>query len=85
MLTNHTPSPALSYDGIDGNGNVLGVVVCRQTYEWDDRGLLVLSETQDPLCFADELVDDKDVMKGVRQESDLCEYKPKCDVIVIEE
>lgn len=83
MLTNHTPSPALTYDGIDGADVVFGVIVCRQTYEWNDEGLLVLSEIQDPLCFADELVDDKDVMKGVLQESDLCEYKPKCDVIVL--
>lgn len=83
MLTNHTPSPALIYDGIDGTDTVFGVIVCRQTYEWNDKGLLVLSETQDPLCFADELVDDKDVMKGVLQESDLCEYKPKCDVLVL--
>lgn len=83
MLQNHTPSPALSYDGIDGIGNVFGVIVCRQTYEWNDKGLLVLSKTQDPLCFTDELVDDSDMMKGVRQESDLCEYKPKCDVLVL--
>lgn len=45
-----------------------------QTYEWNDKGLLVLSKIQDSLCFTDKLVGDKDVMKGVLQESDLCEY-----------
>ena len=44
MLINHTS--ALSYDGIDGTDTAFGVVVCRQAYEWHNKGLLVLSDTQ---------------------------------------
>lgn len=82
-LTNHTNSPALNFEGIDGEDNRFETIVCRQTYTWDDTGFLTLSEEQDPLCFADEPIDPNDNMKGTLQESDLCAYKPKCDIIVL--
>ena len=78
---NNTPSPALSFEGVDTQ-QAFHVIVMRQTYSWDETGLLSLAEEQDPLCMMDEIVDPKDVMSGVLQESDLCHYKPKCDVIV---
>ena len=78
---NNTPSPALSFEGVDTE-QAFHVVVMRQTYGWDEQGLLILSDEQDPLCMVDEIVDPEDIMSGVLQESDLCHYKPKCDVIV---
>ncbi len=78
---NNTPSPALSFEGVDTQ-QAFHVVVMRQTYIWNEQGLLILSDEQDPLCMIDEIVDPEDVMSGVLQESDLCHYKPKCDVIV---
>ena len=82
-LTNHTNSPALNYESIDGENNAFETIVCRQTYTWDDTGLLTLVEEQDPLCFMDDPIDPKDNMKGTLQESDLCSYKPKCDILVL--
>lgn len=79
---NNTSSPALSFEGVDTQQG-FHVVVMRQTYTWHETGLLILADEQDPLCMTDELVDPNDVMSGVLQESDLCHYKPKCDVIVI--
>ena len=79
---NNTSSPALSFEGVDTHQE-FHVIVTRQTYTWDESGLLTLALEQDPLCMTDELVDPEDIMSGVLQESDLCHYKPKCDVLVI--
>lgn len=78
---NNTPSPALSFEGVDTQQE-FHVIVMRQTYTWNEQGLLILSDEQDPLCMIDEIVDPIDIMSGVIQESDLCHYKPKCDVLV---
>ncbi len=78
---NNTPSPALSFEGVDTQQE-FHVIVMRQTYTWDEKGLLHLTDEQDPLCMMDEIVDPNDVMSGVIQESDLCHYKPKCDIII---
>lgn len=78
---NNTSSPALSFEGVDTQQE-FHVVVMRQTYTWDKSGLLRLLNEQDPLCMMDEIVDPNDVMSGVIQESDLCHYKPKCDIII---
>lgn len=79
---NNTSSPALSFEGVDAYQE-FHVIVTRHTYTWDETGLLTLAQEQDPLCMTDELVDPEDIMSGVLQESDLCHYKPKCDVLVI--
>lgn len=79
---NNTPSPAINFEGVDTQQE-FHVIVTRQTYTWDTNGLLTLADEQDPLCMMDELVNADDVMSGVLQESDLCHYKPKCDVLVI--
>ncbi len=79
---NNTIHPALNFEGIDQLEQKFHVVVMRQTYTWDNKGLLVLTEEQDPLCMEDRLVDRKDIMSGVVEESDLCHYKPKCDIII---
>lgn len=81
-LINNTRSPALAFYGVDQHEQEFHVVVTRQTYTWDNTGLLVLAEEQDPLCMMDQMVDPSDFMSGVIEESDLCHYKPKCDVLV---
>lgn len=82
-FVNDTPYPALSFEGIDQLSQTFHVVVMRVTCTWDEKGLLQPSDTQDPLCMIDEIADEKDLMSGVIEESDLCHYKPKCDVLVV--
>lgn len=79
---NNTSHPALNFEGIDTIQQEFHVIVMRQTFTWDNTGLMILAETQDPLCMVDEMVDAKDLMSGIVEESDLCHYKPKCDIIV---
>lgn len=81
-LTNTTPYPAIAFEGIDQLGQAFHVVVMRQTYTWNELGLLVVTEDQDPLRFEDQLADPNDLMSGILEESDLAHYKPKCDVII---
>ncbi len=78
---NHTPFPALAFAGIDPLEQPFHVVVLRQTLSWNDRGELRYTDQQLPLCEEDSYFDD-DPRASVREESDLCHYKPKCDVIV---
>ena len=81
-LINPTPYPAIAFEGIDQLNQAFHIVVMRQTYTWNDKGLLVLTDEQDPLCFEDQLADPNDIMSGILEESDLAHYKPKCDVII---
>jgi hypothetical protein len=78
---NHTPFPALAFAGIDQLDQEFHVVVLRQTLTWNDQGQLRYLDEQPPLCEEDSYFDD-DLAASVRQESDLCHYKPLCDVIV---
>lgn len=77
---NHTPFPALAFGGIDQHDQAFHVLVLRQTLSFE-TGTLLLADEQAPLCEVDEYFGEMHVT-GVRQESDLCQYKPKCDVIV---
>ena len=79
---NTTNHPALAFEGIDQLGQSFHVVVMRQTYTWNEQGLLTLADEQDPLRLEDQLIDTKDLMSGIVEESDLAHYKPKCDVII---
>lgn len=81
QFINHTAHPALAFGGIDQHDESFHVVVLRQTLSWDETGLLHLIEDQSPLCEADEYIGDI-ALGDVHQESDLCHYKPKCDVLV---
>ena len=81
-FTNNTTHPALAFEGLDQLGQSFHVVVMRQTYTWNEQGLLVLADEQDPLQVQDQLADPNDLMSGTIEESDLAHYKPKCDVIV---
>lgn len=82
QFINHTAHPALAFGGIDQHEESFHVVVLRQTLSWDADGQLHLVEAQSPLCEADEYVGDI-ALGNVLQESDLCHYKPKCDVLVV--
>jgi hypothetical protein len=81
---NHTPHPALAFVGVDPFDQSFHVVVLRQTYTWNDAGELAFAQEQLPLCEEDEFFNsdlDPD-SDDPRQESDLCQFKPRCDVIV---
>ena len=81
-FTNTTIHPALAFEGSDQLKQKFYVVVMRQTHTWNEQGLLVLADEQDPPCIKDQLIDPDDIMSGVVEESDLARYKPKCDVII---
>ncbi|WP_076902363.1 DUF2169 family type VI secretion system accessory protein [Burkholderia pseudomallei] len=78
---NHTPFPALAFAGVDTREQEFHVVALRQTLTWNETDGLHFSDEQQPLCEADEFFGEN-VQGSVRQESDLCPYKPRCDVIV---
>ncbi|NQE49019.1 DUF2169 family type VI secretion system accessory protein [Herbaspirillum rubrisubalbicans] len=78
---NHTPFPALAFGGVGHNGEAFHVLVLRQTFTWNAASELIFADEQQPLCEADEFFGD-DLQGSVRQESDLCPYKPRCDVII---
>jgi hypothetical protein len=79
-FVNHTPFPALAFEGIDQHDQRFHVVVLRQTLDLTEDGPLYADE-QSPLCEEDAFFDVPG-RSGVREESDLCQFKPKCDVIV---
>jgi hypothetical protein len=80
-FVNHTPFPALAFEGIDQHEQAFHVVVLRQTLTWDAHGKLHYANEQSPLCEEDTYFGAIN-RSAVRQESDLCQYKPRCDVIV---
>lgn len=77
---NHTPFPALAFDGLDQHGQEFHVVVVRQTLDITPAGL-VYADEQAPLCEVDEWLGESN-RSPLYQESDLCQYKPRCDVVV---
>ena len=78
---NPTPFPALAFEGIDQFDQAFHVIVLRQTLTWGTEGTLVYADEQAPLCEVDEYFGALNA-SSIRQESDLCHYKPRCDVIV---
>ncbi len=79
-FVNRTPFPALAFEGVDQNNQAFHVVVLRQTLT-SSTGTLKYADKQAPLCEADEPFGMPGEI-GVRQESDLFLFKPRCDVIV---
>jgi len=77
---NLTAFPALAFEGIDQRSQPFHTVVLRQTLDLTSNGPIFADE-QAPLCAEDAYFGDVG-RSGVRQESDLCHFKPKCDVIV---
>jgi hypothetical protein len=79
-FVNHTPFPALAFEGIDQHDQAFHVVALRQTLSFAS-GKLEYADAQEPLCEQDAYFGAMNE-SSLRQESDLCQYKPKCDVIV---
>ena len=79
-FVNHTPFPSLAFEGIDQHNQSFHVLVLRQTLTWKDDGILTYTDEQEPLCEQDVFIGEMN-QSTVRQESDLCHYKPQCDVI----
>lgn len=78
---NKTAFPALDFEGIDQHDQQFHVVALRQTLAWNAEGCLRYADEQAPLCEQDTYFGAMNE-SSLRQESDLCHYKPKCDVIV---
>jgi len=51
---NHTPFPALAFEGLDWNSRPFHVLVLRQTLTWNAEGQLNYTDEQMPLCEADD-------------------------------
>ena len=81
-LVNHTPCPALAFEGVDPLEQRYHVLVLRQTLTWGTDGQLRLADAQLPLCEQDELIAAPNGAALTLQESDLCHFKPRVDVIV---
>jgi len=79
---NLTPFPALAFEGLDQHGLEFHVVVMRATYDITADLELQPADEQQPLAVCDEYFGEMNT-SSVRQESDLAQYKPNCDVIVI--
>ncbi|MET3140275.1 hypothetical protein AAKU61_004664 [Undibacterium sp. GrIS 1.2] len=77
---NHTPFPAQAFEGLDQHEQVFHVIGLRQTLSFAS-GTLEYADEQAPLCEVDAFFGEMN-QSSVRQESDFCQYKPKCDVIV---
>ncbi|MBA5639784.1 DUF2169 domain-containing protein [Duganella sp. LX20W] len=79
-VVNHTPFPAAAFNAVDQHDQQFQVFVLRQTLSFGS-GQLEYAEKQQPLCAADSPFEDG-TSAGIRQESDYCPFKPKCDVIL---
>jgi hypothetical protein len=78
---NHTPFPAIAYAGVDQHAQLFHLVALRQTLSFA-AGAPAYADVQAPLCESDLPLDETSPRAGLRQESDLCPYKPRCDVLV---
>ncbi len=79
-IVNHTLFPAQAFEAIDQHEQKFYVFVLRQTLDFS-QGVLRYADRQSPLCDRDSYFSD-DYTGSLRQESDYCPYKPRCDVIV---
>jgi len=77
---NHTPFPALAFEGIDQHDQRFYVIALRQTLDLTQDGP-IYADDQQPLREEDAYFGEVG-HSGVREESDLCHFKPKCDIIV---
>ncbi len=95
-FTNTTPFPALAFQGLDPHEQDFHVLVLRQTLSFA-TGTLMYADEQAPLCEEDEFFGEMNMSSvrhdcmdaggratqgAVAEESDLCHYKPRCDVLV---
>lgn len=78
---NLTPFPGLAFQGVDQRAQSFHVAVLRQTLTWNDDAVMRFADVQLPLCEEDAPLT-SEPGAPVSQESDLCHFKPRCDVIV---
>lgn len=78
-VNNHTWFPALAFRGVGPGGEGFQTVVLRQTFAIVEGGLAFARE-QSPLCERDLFMGEPN-RSSVREESDLCPFKPRCDVL----
>lgn len=81
QLKNHTPFPAVAFQGVTPAGAPFYVVVLKQTYAFGADGVLTLCDEQAPLIETDQFAGTVNE-SAVLAESDFCHYKPRCDVLV---
>jgi hypothetical protein len=79
---NHTPFPAIAFDGLDQRDARFHIVVMRLTFDIQNDGTLAFSEAPTPLVATDEYYGELNE-SSVRQESDFAPYKPHTDIIVL--
>jgi hypothetical protein len=82
QLNNQTPGVLHAVPMIDKDGRNTVVVIAKLSYELDHRGLLAAAEKQEEIIFADEFVGEPGKSE-MRVPSDLVDYKPASDVIVV--
>jgi hypothetical protein len=79
-IRNQTPFPALAFKGLTVDSEAFQVVVLRQTFTFAS-GTLAFADEQSPLCEEDAFVGEPN-QSSVQAESDLCPFKPRCDIVV---
>lgn len=77
---NHTGFPVLAFQGVTPADEPFHIVVLRQTFSFA-QGPLTRAAEQSPLCETDVFAGEPNQSR-VLAESDLCHFKPRCDVIV---
>jgi hypothetical protein len=78
---NFTHFPSLHFDNVGSDEKLAHVFVLRMTYDILPDGTLRVADIQTPLVRTDEYYGEVG-RSGVKQESDLVPFKPRCDVIV---
>lgn len=79
-LVNHTWFPAMAFQGVAPDGAGFHVAVLRQSFSFA-HGALDFAPEQSPLCLAEVFAGEPN-QSSVLAESDLCPFKPRCDVLV---
>lgn len=77
---NHTRFPALAFPSLAPLGDAFVTVVLRQTFSFEGEAL-VLADEQTPLATVDTFEGEPN-QSNVLGESDLCPFKPRCDLIL---
>ncbi len=81
-LINHTPCPALAFEGRSVGDEPFHVLVLRGTWALPREGRAKMSPEQLPLVMADRFYGEPGA-SSPREESDLAPFKPRCDLVVI--
>lgn len=84
QLVNHTPCPALAFEGRAVGDEPFHVVVLRGTWALPREGRARMTPEQAPLVMADVFYGEPGA-SSPREESDLAPYKPRADVVVVGE